>query len=170
MESLFRDVPHTGINFERYDQIAVKVSGLNDPPPPVNTFEEVNLGPQFKANIRRAGFTKPTPVQKYTFPIVLNGGDLMACAQTGSGKTVSVSYLDYAWKRRGEMGWREENGQRGWRGERGQGRKRGSKKGDGGGKGWRGERGHRVERWWKGERGWRGERGLRGERGRRVET
>lgn len=38
-------------------------------------------------NIERARFTKPTPVQRYAIPIVLNNRDLMGCAQTGSGKT-----------------------------------------------------------------------------------
>ena len=41
-------------------------------------------------NIKRAKYTKPTPVQKYALPAVLRKRDLMACAQTGSGKTVRV--------------------------------------------------------------------------------
>nr|WCJ13147.1 vasa [Exaiptasia diaphana] len=88
MDTPFKDAPHFGINFERYDNIPVKVSGLNEPNP-VNSFEEANFGSQCMANVKRAGYLKPTPVQKYTFPIVQGGRDLMACAQTGSGKTVA---------------------------------------------------------------------------------
>ncbi|KGL87707.1 putative ATP-dependent RNA helicase DDX4, partial [Charadrius vociferus] len=78
----------TGINFDKYDENIVEVSGL-DPPAPLLAFEEANLCQTLNINIAKAGYSKLTPVQKYSIPIVLAGRDLMACAQTGSGKTAA---------------------------------------------------------------------------------
>ncbi|XP_068388981.1 probable ATP-dependent RNA helicase DDX4 isoform X3 [Eschrichtius robustus] len=78
----------TGINFDKYDTILVEVSG-HDVPPAILTFEEANLCQTLNSNIAKAGYTKLTPVQKYSIPIILGGRDLMACAQTGSGKTAA---------------------------------------------------------------------------------
>ncbi|KAM9250408.1 putative ATP-dependent RNA helicase DDX4 [Cariama cristata] len=78
----------TGVNFDKYDENVVEVSGL-DPPAPLLAFEEANLCQTLKVNITKAGYSKLTPVQKYSIPVILGGRDLMACAQTGSGKTAS---------------------------------------------------------------------------------
>ncbi|GLB43286.1 putative DEAD box helicase family protein [Lyophyllum shimeji] len=77
---------HTGINFEKYDDIPVEATGAGVPDP-VLSFTSPPLDPVLLENIGYAMYTTPTPVQKYSIPIVANGRDLMACAQTGSGKT-----------------------------------------------------------------------------------
>ncbi|KAI9930927.1 DEAD-box ATP-dependent RNA helicase [Aspergillus wentii] len=77
---------NTGINFSNYDDIPVEASGHNVPEA-VNAFTNPPLDDHLITNIKLAGYAVPTPVQKYSIPIVMNGRDLMACAQTGSGKT-----------------------------------------------------------------------------------
>ncbi|KAL7936683.1 P-loop containing nucleoside triphosphate hydrolase protein [Trichoderma chlorosporum] len=77
---------HTGINFEKYDDIPVEASG-RDVPEPVHQFTTPPLDEHLCRNIEMARYKVPTPVQKYSIPIVMGGRDLMACAQTGSGKT-----------------------------------------------------------------------------------
>ena len=86
-EELFRQHV-TGINFDKYDEIEVNLTGRN-PPRHVEAFEQTGLHESLLANVKKARFTKPTPVQKYAIPVICDGRDLMACAQTGSGKTVS---------------------------------------------------------------------------------
>ncbi|KAL3232227.1 ATP-dependent RNA helicase DED1 [Nakaseomyces bracarensis] len=82
------DIDHvtSGINFDNYDDIPVDASGENVPEP-ITEFQSPPLDQLLVENIELAKFTKPTPVQKYSVPIVTNNRDLMACAQTGSGKT-----------------------------------------------------------------------------------
>ena len=77
---------HTGINFEKYDDIPVEASG-HDVPEPVLQFTTPPLDEHLCRNIELSRYKIPTPVQKYSIPIVTGGRDLMACAQTGSGKT-----------------------------------------------------------------------------------
>lgn len=56
----------------------------------LQAFEDANLCHTLNKNIAKAGYSKLTPVQKYSIPVILAGRDLMACAHTGSGKTVSI--------------------------------------------------------------------------------
>lgn len=79
---------NTGINFSKYEDIPVEASG-DRVPDFITTFEDVNLTEIMRTNIAFARYDKPTPVQKYAIPIVLGHRDVMACAQTGSGKTAA---------------------------------------------------------------------------------
>ena len=83
----------TGINFEKYDDIPVEASGT-DVPEAVAAFTSPPLDPHLLTNIELAHYKQPTPVQKYSIPIVSNGRDLMACAQTGNTSHLLV-YLHY---------------------------------------------------------------------------
>lgn len=73
---------HTGINFEKYDDIPVEATGAGVPEP-ILSFTSPPLDPLLLENIGLAMYTTPTPVQKYSVPIVAGGRDLMACAQVG---------------------------------------------------------------------------------------
>lgn len=63
-----------------------------DVPAAVTSFDEVDLGPALMANVKRCKYERPTPVQRLSIPIGLAGRDLMACAQTGSGKTAAFCF------------------------------------------------------------------------------
>ncbi|CAF1852101.1 DEAD-box ATP-dependent RNA helicase 11-like isoform X1 [Brassica napus] len=82
---------NTGINFDAYEDILIETTG-GDVPPPVNTFADIDLGEAMNLNIRRCKYVRPTPVQRHTIPILLAERDLMACAQTGSGKTAAFCF------------------------------------------------------------------------------
>ena len=85
------DKQTTGINFDNYDQIPVETSGT-DVPDPIESYSVDSIGEDLYRNTQLCGYTKPTPVQKYSVPIGIAGRDLMACAQTGSGKTAGFLF------------------------------------------------------------------------------
>jgi ATP-dependent RNA helicase RhlE len=55
------------------------------------TFANLGLMPELLRALESAGYTTPTPVQTQAIPIVLAGGDLLASAQTGTGKTAAFA-------------------------------------------------------------------------------
>uniref|UniRef100_A0A8C0QNR3 RNA helicase n=1 Tax=Chelonoidis abingdonii TaxID=106734 RepID=A0A8C0QNR3_CHEAB len=79
---------NTGINFEKYDDIPVEATGSNCPPH-IESFSDLDMGEIIMGNIELTRYTRPTPVQKHAIPIIKDKRDLMACAQTGSGKTAA---------------------------------------------------------------------------------
>eukprot|EP01026_Neomeris_dumetosa_P024664 TRINITY_DN2045_c0_g1_i9.p2 TRINITY_DN2045_c0_g1~~TRINITY_DN2045_c0_g1_i9.p2 ORF type:complete len:242 (-),score=50.47 TRINITY_DN2045_c0_g1_i9:69-794(-) len=50
-------------------------------------FEEVGVMPELIRAVEELGWLLPTPVQAEAVPLILGGGDVMAAAETGSGKT-----------------------------------------------------------------------------------
>ncbi len=50
-------------------------------------FDQLDLDPQLALGVRDRGFTDATPIQAAVYPIVSAGRDLIASAETGSGKT-----------------------------------------------------------------------------------
>ncbi len=55
------------------------------------TFESLGLAPEILKALSESGYTKPTPIQAQAIPLALAGGDLMAGAQTGTGKTAAFA-------------------------------------------------------------------------------
>jgi superfamily II DNA/RNA helicase len=55
------------------------------------TFSSLNLAPEILRAVEEQGYTQPTPIQQQAIPLVLEGRDLMAGAQTGTGKTAAFT-------------------------------------------------------------------------------
>ena len=52
-------------------------------------FSQLGLQPALVRSCESLGYTEPTPIQKQAIPIVLEGADLIGCAETGTGKTAA---------------------------------------------------------------------------------
>ncbi len=52
-------------------------------------FEDFNFDPRLKDGLDSMGYNKPTPIQEQAIPVILKRQDLIACAQTGTGKTAA---------------------------------------------------------------------------------
>ena len=51
------------------------------------TFDDLGLAEPLLRAVHEHGYDTPTPIQAQAIPMVLSGGDLLAGAQTGTGKT-----------------------------------------------------------------------------------
>ena len=54
-------------------------------------FEEYDLSPDIKRSLEEAGFKRPTDIQYKSIPAILRGEDVLAIAQTGTGKTAAFA-------------------------------------------------------------------------------
>jgi superfamily II DNA/RNA helicase len=52
-------------------------------------FNSFNFEPSLQEGLDAMGFDTPTPIQEMAIPVILSGKDLIACAQTGTGKTAA---------------------------------------------------------------------------------
>jgi ATP-dependent RNA helicase RhlE len=55
------------------------------------TFENLNLIEPILRAVKAEGYTEPTPIQEMAIPVLLEGRDLIGCAQTGTGKTAAFA-------------------------------------------------------------------------------
>jgi superfamily II DNA/RNA helicase len=53
------------------------------------TFQDFNFHPDLIEGLNSMNYTKPTPIQEQAIPQIMAGRDLIACAQTGTGKTAA---------------------------------------------------------------------------------
>ncbi|VFQ96864.1 unnamed protein product [Cuscuta campestris] len=72
-------------NYRRQHEISV--SGANVPPP-FTSFRATGFPSELLREMQKAGFSAPTPIQAQSWPIAIQGRDIVAIAKTGSGKTL----------------------------------------------------------------------------------
>ncbi len=55
------------------------------------TFDNLGLSTELLQSVSQQGYSKPTPIQSSAIPAVLKGRDVLAAAQTGTGKTAGFT-------------------------------------------------------------------------------
>ncbi|KAK6034086.1 DEAD/DEAH box helicase, partial [Cooperia oncophora] len=94
VEVLFKDHIEQGEMFTKLFEADVTLTeggfhGRSEKGKQIKSFEELELTEQLAENVVSAGYKHPTPIQQYAMPAIFKGRDIMACAQTGSGKTAA---------------------------------------------------------------------------------
>jgi superfamily II DNA/RNA helicase len=82
---------YTALESEEFNRdCLVKYKGENiQEKPSFSMFKEIDLANQIQLNLERLKFSKMTPIQRAVITYILQGFDVMGCAQTGSGKTIA---------------------------------------------------------------------------------
>lgn len=75
--------------------------------PTGNPFSAFNLAPVLMSAIEKAGYERPTHIQNKAIPAILEGGDILAGAETGSGKTAAyvLPMLQQLIQQKQQEGW-----------------------------------------------------------------
>ncbi len=55
------------------------------------SFDKLNIIKPIKTALQNEGYTNPTPIQEQAIPVILEGRDILGCAQTGTGKTAAFA-------------------------------------------------------------------------------
>jgi len=71
------------------EKLAARIEGQKPHPRPVQSFDHINLPPDYMHGVTSAGFAGPTPIQSVGWPTAMSGRDMVGIAQTGSGKTLA---------------------------------------------------------------------------------
>ncbi|CAI9763191.1 unnamed protein product [Fraxinus pennsylvanica] len=81
-------VAESGLSADSYrHRHDITVTGDNVPQP-FTSFEATGFPSEILREVYQAGFSAPTPIQAQSWPIALQGSDVVAIAKTGSGKTL----------------------------------------------------------------------------------
>ena len=70
------------------DEVKSEQTATPSAPTPI-TFKDLNFQPELMEGLNAMGFEKPTPIQQQAIPMIMKNHDLIACAQTGTGKTAA---------------------------------------------------------------------------------
>ena len=91
--AVWRDVPREAMGAREwrifYEAHALAIQGAPGDVRPMRDWGESGLPAGLLEAVRRAGYARPTPVQMAAVPLGLAGHDLLAMAETGSGKTAA---------------------------------------------------------------------------------
>jgi len=77
------------LKFRNENEIKIKGKGKESVPRPIFKLEETNFPSYIMDKFRAQNFTDPTPIQSQSWPIALQGDNMVGIARTGSGKTLA---------------------------------------------------------------------------------